>query len=421
MAGDGPPLEAGFGRRSLVTERRGVTLGGYGGRGLIPALGVHDPTYARAVVLRTPGRAVALVALDLIGVQRTIHDALARRGFPPRVRLGADDVVIVASHTHSGYGSLAKPVGAPLLDGLFLVTCGPFDPGFLDEVVEKVRAAIIDAWDDLAPSRAGVGSEEVIPPLARNRGRPGGAVDPEVGVVKVTDLAGRVRGVIVNFAAHPVILGADNLYLSADYPGALARHLELHYPGAMALFTQGAEGDQSPRVPDAAPEGDGWGRLEAVGARLAGRVVRIVDATPTAGSMGIDVKVVERDMPEPSGFFDRWKFRGGAVRRTLFSELVLGDALFMGIPGEPCCRIGLDLKAAARARGFRRAFVLGLALDHCGYFVHAADYAPGLEASHAYEKRLNFYGPGIGAFFVEVHGPRFGLAPLPTRGLRRGF
>jgi hypothetical protein len=118
-----------------------------------------------------------------------------------------------------------------------------------------------------------------------------------------------------------------------------------------------------------------------------------------------------RPRERPRGLRERLRATG-RLERSLFHQVILGDALFMGVPGEPCCQIGLDLKKAAKARGFAHAFVVGLAQDHLGYFVHADDYGPGLEGSHGYEKGLNFYGPGIGAFLVEVHTARFDPRPL---------
>ncbi|HVY61420.1 MAG TPA: neutral/alkaline non-lysosomal ceramidase N-terminal domain-containing protein, partial [Planctomycetota bacterium] len=341
-AAAGDALEAGFGRRSLVTERAGVSLGGYGGRGLLPVVtGVHDPVFAKAMVLRTPGRAIALVTVDLIGVQRTMLDALREHPLPARVGLRADDVIICASHTHASYGSLARPTGAPGLDALFFVCCGPFRREFFDEVVEKVRGALTDAWDDLRPARLGVGAEDV-PGLAHNRGRSGAPVDPEIGVVKVTDLDGAVRGLVVNFAGHPVFLGADNFQVSAEYPGAMQRALEERFPGATAMFTQGAEGDVTAN--GAGDSDDAFARLEATGRRLADVVARIQERIEVRADVAIDARTRALEMPRPSGARDRLKSLGG-VSRSVFCEAVLGDTLLMGIPGEPCCRIGLDLKA----------------------------------------------------------------------------
>jgi hypothetical protein len=404
-------LEAGFGRANLVTKVPGVTLGGYGGRGLIPSVGVHDATMVKVMVLKTPERSVALITADLIGIQRTMLEALGRRGFPDRVKLTADDILMSASHTHAGYGSLAQRTGAPLLDGLFFVTCGPFRKAFFREVVDKVHGAIIEAWDDLAPARIGVGSEE-IPGLSRNRGRGGDVTDPELGVIKVTSPDGDVRGLVVNFTAHPTIIGADVLRLSAGYPGAVQRVLEERFPGATALFTNGAEGDQSVSAPPG-EYGSVWDKVEATGRRIAEHVARIQEGIACQSGVRLALRQEDVRFPAPSDWRGRLKYLGGQPR-SLFCQVAVGDTLLMGVPGEPCCRIGLDMKAAAKRKGFRHAFVIGLAQDHCGYFVHRHDYGPGFEESHDYEKQLNFYGPGIGELIVRIHMEQLGLEPPGT-------
>ncbi len=407
-----PGLEVGFGRRSLVTERRGVTLGGYGGRGLLPALGVHDPTLVKAMVVRTPDATIALVTLDLIGVQRTILDALRAPPLPERVRLDPADVLICASHTHAGYGSLARSTGALYLDALFFATCGPFDERFFKDTTERVREAIVEAWDDLEPARIGVGSGPT-EGLNRNRGRGDAPVDREIGVVRIDAPDGRVRGLLVNFSAHPTILGGDNLLLSAEWPGAMQRALEERYPGATAMFANGAEGDLSIVAPGE-HGGDSWAKVEAAGRAVAARAAEVADGIATRADVRVAARGLECEMPR--GPRDaRGRLRRFGADRGLFHQVVIGDAILMALPGEPCARIGLDLKEQARGRGFKHAFVVGLAQDHLGYFVHADDYAPGLEKSHDYEKSLNLFGPEVGAFFLDVHGKRFDPKPLAPR------
>jgi hypothetical protein len=363
---------------------------------------------AKAMILRAGGRTAAVVTLDLIGVQRTILDGL--RAGPLPAGLAADDILVCASHTHASYGGLAHVTGAPGIDALFLLCCGPYREDFFREVLEKIRAALFEAAGDLRPARIGVGSR-ALPGLCHNRGRGDGPVDDEVGVVRVTGEDGALRGVLVNLAAHPVILGADNFACSAEFPGVVERELESRFPGATALFTQGAEGDLTVSVPAGAGP-DAWARVDATGRRIADHVAALLPEVPTAARVGLEARLVEVDLPRPQALADRAHALLGQ-RASLVFQLVIGDALFMGTPGEPCCRIGLDLKEGARALGFSHAFVVGLAEDHCGYFVHAEDYAPGRETSHEYEKRLNFPGPGMGAFLVDVHLRR--LAPRPAR------
>jgi hypothetical protein len=63
----------------------------------------------------------------------------------------------------------------------------------------------------------------------------------------IRDPLQKVRAVLVNYALHPTVLHADNTLVSADYPGYLKAVLEDRFPGSIALFAQGASGNQSTR------------------------------------------------------------------------------------------------------------------------------------------------------------------------------
>ena len=65
-------------------------------------------------------------------------------------------------------------------------------------------------------------------------------------MLKFESLAGTPIAAYVNYAMHPVN-GYLSGVVSADFPGAATRHIEQAYGGQMvALFSQGASGDQNP-------------------------------------------------------------------------------------------------------------------------------------------------------------------------------
>jgi hypothetical protein len=51
------------------------------------------------------------------------------------------------------------------------------------------------------------------------------------------------KAILVNYACHPVVLGPDNLLVSADYPYYLRETLSSLYPGALVVFANGAAGN----------------------------------------------------------------------------------------------------------------------------------------------------------------------------------
>lgn len=89
-----------------------------------------------------------------------------------------------------------------------------------------------------------------------------GPSDHAVPVIKVEDGTGDLMAVVFGYACHPTVL---SLYKwSGDYPGFAQIELEKVYPGATALFFQGAGGDQNPLPRRTVPLAEQYGRELAV-------------------------------------------------------------------------------------------------------------------------------------------------------------
>ena len=83
-----------------ITPAEGVPMGGYVAR-TKGAEGIHDPLFARALVLDDGEGRVALVSADLcaldVAVAREVRQCIAQRtGIP------ADHVLLALTHTHAG-------------------------------------------------------------------------------------------------------------------------------------------------------------------------------------------------------------------------------------------------------------------------------------------------------------------------------
>ncbi|MCR4317068.1 MAG: neutral/alkaline non-lysosomal ceramidase N-terminal domain-containing protein [Planctomycetes bacterium] len=405
-----PQLQAGFGVESLVSELyEGLPLGGYGDRNGAPSEGVHDPVYARTLILKSGDEIAVVVCLDLIGVSHTLRQPLAD-ALPADLPITIDDIMVTATHNHSSYGAMASPSGSIAMDTLFRATCGTFNQGFLDETIANVVESIKEAWNNLAPAKIGVGTMDV-PELTTNRGVDGGPIDPQLGVIRVTDLEGKLIGLMANYATHPTCHGGSNMLVTSEYCGAFCNHFEkLHEEGVVAMFIQGAEGDQRPTCP--LPHDGAFEKTDRMGFYLAGKVNEVQEHVGAMTSRpAIDFSMQKLDMPASGGFADRLKW-AVALHESWFSQLIIDDTLIMSIPGEPCAQIGLDLKSRARETGFKQAFIFGLALDHLGYFVHRDNYAPESASTHQYEKGLNFYGPDVVDRFLEIHFEIFSPRPF---------
>jgi hypothetical protein len=75
---------------------------------------------------------------------------------------------------------------------------------------------------------------------------PEGAVDHSLPVLRVTDAAGRLLAVVVNYACHNTTLRGNFRQIHADWAGCAQEFIEADQPGAVALVTLGCGADADP-------------------------------------------------------------------------------------------------------------------------------------------------------------------------------
>ncbi len=218
-----------------ITPPVGYRLAGYFSERL--ATGVHDPLRAKAIVLRQGREQIALVSCDLIGVSLGISTN-ARAGASKRTSIPVTNIVICATHTHTGplfEGPLRDYFHKAALEKHGSDPQEPVDyPSLL---IERLVTVIAAAQANLRPAevQAGMAKQEG---LAFNRRfwmkngkvvfnpgqlnpeivRPAGPSDPDVGILLARDRATRqpFAGLTV-FAMHldtvgGTLMGADYAY-----------------------------------------------------------------------------------------------------------------------------------------------------------------------------------------------------------------
>lgn len=227
-------LRAGVAKSDITTSAEGVV--------------VHDPLYAKALVLDDGKTRVVIIAMDVVaigGISDVGDDFLAKLRNRIEAELGVpgDNVLVNASHTH--------PPGRLLCDDA--------------EQVERTFDAVSRAMQNMTAVRAGtgVGYEDRIAinrTLRLKNGRGWtirqahpcpwdeevaglGPVDPEIGILRIDRMDGGPLAVVYNFACHPLI-GVPGGAVTANYPGFASSVIEENLGNdAMALFLQGAGGD----------------------------------------------------------------------------------------------------------------------------------------------------------------------------------
>ncbi|MGQ9731802.1 MAG: hypothetical protein ACUVX8_11075 [Candidatus Zipacnadales bacterium] len=224
-----------------ITPPVGIDLSGFGGRAG-PNVGVHDCLAAKALYMTDGERAWVLVTADLVGLDAATV-AKIRQGIEERLGGNELPVMVACSHTHSGPATPCLPfLGRP-------------DADYLEELIRRLVGVALAATEQRyavgvgygrAPVEVGVNRRErnaegrII--LGRNAGGP---TAPYVDVVRVQGDQG--CAVLFSHAAHPVTLGGDNLWITADWPG-YAQRISEERLGCLALYGQGCCGDINCRL-----------------------------------------------------------------------------------------------------------------------------------------------------------------------------
>lgn len=397
-------LEAGMGVADITPDVSAfkVSMAGYGARMGRPATGVHDPLHAKVLFLRDGARSMALVACDLRSSTPEFKAQIVQK--VSDCGLGQDSVFVAASHTHDG------PSMYP--EKFWKLQFGAYDPRIVDSMTTAIANAVHDAVRSAAPAQIGFGTG-LAAGFTRNRrweydlekrenSGETPVVDPRLSVVRIDGMDKTCRAVVVHFAAHPTLLDSSNMLISAEWPGVLQREIEKEFPGSIALYLNGGEGDQSP---SGAVGADDFERMEDYGKRLAALTVPIATAIESKPDMSIGFARGTPDLPGlvfPESARAKFALLETAAREALPRQAELhvfqiGPVILAGLPGEPILEVARSVEARLASDGFEIPLAVGLANDYIGYLVNEKEYAHG---GYEVESR-SYYGPGLGTFLVE--------------------
>jgi hypothetical protein len=215
-------LRVGFGETE-ITPRVGdkaVYMAGFGQNR--KATGVHDPLYARAVVLQHDGRKIALVSVDLVGL---FHASIQR----VRQQLAGFSYVLVSStHNHEGPDTLGLWGPNPFTSGI--------DPAYLKSVEDRIVQAVKAAERSVRPVDARLGTACDADLL--HDGRLPLVKHDELVALRFTEpKAPKCVGLLVQWNCHPETLDSKNTKLSADFVGATVSYLRGKHQCPVVYFT----------------------------------------------------------------------------------------------------------------------------------------------------------------------------------------
>ena len=401
-----------------ITPPIGVPMAGYSAR-MGSAKEIHDDLYAKAIVFSDKDTKAALVRCDLIGLERNFVEE-TRRLIESETGIDRNNIMITCTHTHSG----------PITDSLI-----PDLDAWMKVLSRKIKGAVVAANRNLKEAKIGFnrGSVEGI---VINRRKPGGPVDTEVGIIRIDDLAGNPMAILINYACHAVVLGPDNLLISADYPGFVMNFVERNL-GVPALFVNGACGDINPldkltvmrqkRKEDIYDRHGGtFEEAKRLGNMIGAEAVKVFLGTETENDLELkvasrEIKIPLVDLPsidelkrmleENENLFRKlvsekdaaqayriamliqyarsiikYVESGENVRPTEIQVFRIGDGGLIALPGEIFVEIGLDIK---KKSGLKHTLICELANDAIGYIpTREAFKEPGYEVGVA--RRMNY-------------------------------
>lgn len=365
---DTPNLLAGTSKIDITPpEKDAVNLTGQ-------PLRKRDSLYARVVVLKDQKVSLAIVSVDLIvfSSQKVILEA--------QKKWGIDHVILCATHTHAAMaprGLLIKPPFSPdwtrngkdpgtTIDWPALSS----DPWYAD-TEDKIITAIGKATKNLFKARliSGKGAFESAY-MAHNRRlvRDDGSVvamwenpdrrhtkpvDPTVGVIRIDDLAGKPRALMVQYACHPVTTMSAGM-VSRDFPGAMVDHIEQELgENCMGMFLQGAQGDLDPFDLHNLKGENRFNIVRMAGISLAKGALKISSTLKSIQKTEIDTLRVKESLLVLA-------YRNGTntSKVGILTVVINNDLALVAIPGEPFISHQIELTAKSP---IKNTLILGLA------------------------------------------------------------
>lgn len=231
-----------------ITPDESMWMAGYASRDKPSEGAVHD-LWAKAIVVEDArGERVAIVTLDLVGISREMGEHL-RAEAGKRFGLRPEQLLLNASHTHCGPEIRAKRVGLWSIPEQWAGKIQEYVP----VLHEKILSAVAKAIENVEPVQLTYHAGQAEFAFNRrfptdqgyvNRQYEEGPTDRAVPVLRAVNANGETTAILFGYACHNTVLSFYQF--CGDYCGFAQAALEESHPGTIALFVQGAGGDQNP-------------------------------------------------------------------------------------------------------------------------------------------------------------------------------
>ena len=300
---------------------------------------VHDSLYARSLIMEADGVRIAFIAYDSgSGTDRFIQSMKAK------YRL--NELFLCQSHNHSGasgprdwteaqFDALLAQASSEMFDARLSGGHRSFPSLSFNRLIVRDDGHARESWF----------ADDHYRYINRER-LPHGPVDNSAGVLRIDDMSGQPRILVINYACHPDVIW-NNFEVSADFVGYATRHVEEAFNNrATCLFINGAAGNQAPLFKDGGrtgpddPRKANYDLIERMGKLLGAEAVKLVrELYPNPydePSLGV--------MTDSLVFTGR--FNKSASFRPHFSVITINNRyVISAVPGEFFIKFQLDWKS----------------------------------------------------------------------------
>jgi len=298
---------------------------------------VHDPLYARSLILQVQDMRIAFLSFDLGGY--TNPQLLVRL----KKDYDLDELYFCPSHTHSGstdrntieekLTKVIREASDNMFDAKISGGHRPTPQMTFNRLVLRDDGHAREAWYADPEGHYRYLNKERLP---------FGPVDPSVGVIRIDDAQGNPRALIMNFACHPDALVDIKSAISADYVGYATKYTEEAFNNKVnCLFIQGGAGNQCAlfKTPTDGSEPENYFDMVGRMGKLLGiEAVALAKELFPNPNDATSIKLMTDSIDLPNRFDDD-------VARSHFSTILINDRYVIAtFPGEPFIKFQLDWK-----------------------------------------------------------------------------
>ena len=375
-----------------------------------PFMGVHDRLFVSACAISDGADKLLLISIDGIGLASDLLDD--GHNFVERIRdrlfsetgIHKDFIVIHSTHIHSSPDTLNfEP---------FIESAGAED--WLRRLVDKICECSAAALRSMSGCTLKIGSSNVEGLAHNRRGEPYENRRMTVFLFEPRNASRGRKIVFIHFTCHPTIV-QDQPLVSADFIGSLRASVCEAFPATDCLFLQGACGDIGPIVNSTRNMDD----AVIMGTALSKYAIECINRMSVSNYPVCRVKIgavskkvflpsrellsedeviqlseeilllaekIKKTREESGSTYDleRELIRLNSIKRRIsegglpfeaaLQWISLGDVCMAAVPGEPFCKMGMDLSDRLKPID---VLVLGYTNEYLGYIAPPCSWALG--------------------------------------------